>query len=120
MITVTEKLNKALKSLGYPVGRIVYETEPDKPPVDTYFTIRILGADPQEHADDDFVSLEYILGVILTSKEDYTELLGRTINKLRHEGFTISSIEPEVLDIATGFFYVPITVKILEEWEWQQ
>lgn len=108
--SVSEKLIRVLKRLSYPVSRIYYKGE-----ADTYFTFRMLQALPSDYGDDDYERLLYSFAIYLTTKKDYTTLLSDVIKLLRSEGYTISSIEAETLDIDTGFFYVPITIKTLEE-----
>lgn len=107
---VSEKLIKTLKALGYPIARMYYKGD-----ADTYLTFRMLGAAPCAYSNDDYENFLYSFEVTLTTKQDYTNALNDLISILRNECYTISGIGAEMIDIDTGFFYVPITISILEE-----
>ena len=110
-----EKLIRVLESFAYPVKRIAYRPKKDEHIPETYITLRLLQAVPCEYCDDDYERLLYTFSIIITTKKDYVSLLAEIIDLLRSEGYTIAEIESEVIDVETGNFYIPITIKALEE-----
>lgn len=108
--TATQSLVRVLESIGFPVKRIVYNGESD-----TFFTFQMLQATPSEYGDDDYESLVYTFAVTINTKKNHLELLADVLKRFRKEGFTLSSIEAESMNVETGFYYVPVIIKILEE-----
>lgn len=105
------KLERALKGFKCPVARLSYEEK-----AETYITYQMLQAVPAEYADDDYANLTYTFGVVLNAQKDrIIKLLADIIQRLRKEGFTISSIEAESFNTNSGLFSVPIIVKMLED-----
>jgi hypothetical protein len=107
---VTDTLTTALKSLGKPVSRLVYKGK-----AETYFTFQTVISQPSGYADDDSTHTLHTFRVGLFTKGDFTTLLSNTLTALKQAGFTISSVDAEIYENDTGFYHVPITIKVMEE-----
>lgn len=115
---VTDTLKQALNSLNKPVYRVAYnpkEEDINKPIPETFFTLQNIFSQPSGYADDDSTVTLHTLGVDIYTKSDFTELVSNTITVLKQAGFTISSIDTEIYEYDTGYYHVPITIKIMEE-----
>lgn len=114
---VTDTLTAALKSLRKPVYRLAYNPKADrercKP--STYFTFQTVVSQPSGYADDDSTVTLHTLRVDILTKEDSSQLLADTLTALKKAGFAISTVDAEIYESDTGYYHVPITIKILEE-----
>lgn len=115
---VIDNLKAALLSLGKSAYRLAY-TPPDndlkKKPPETYFTFQTVLSQPSEYADDDSTATLHTFRVDLYSKLDFTQLLSDTLTQLKRAGFSISTVDAEIYEYDTGYYHVPITIKIMEE-----
>jgi hypothetical protein len=114
---VSELLKGALKALGKPVYRLVYNPKDQKNKVSpqTYFTFQTILSQPSGYADDDSTATLHTFRVDLYSKLDFSQLLSDTLTALKQAGFTISVVDAEMYENDTGYYHVPITIKIMEE-----
>lgn len=110
-------LKNALKTLGKPVYRLVYNPKDQKNKVSpqTYFTFQTVLSQPSGYADDDSTATLHTFRVDLYSKLDFSQLLSNTLTALKQAGFTISVVDAEMYENDTGYYHVPITIKIMEE-----
>jgi hypothetical protein len=114
-MTNSETLNTALKSLGYPVFRIIYKGGKSKTPPSIYFTFQTILTQSRVFADDERENSIQTFRVNLFSKTDFTDVLKNTIEALEESGFVISTVDAEDYDEDTGYYLVPITIKKMEE-----
>lgn len=114
---VSELLKNTLKALGKPVYRLVYNPKDQKNKVspETYFTFQTVLSQPSGYADDNDTVTLYTFRIDLYTKLDFTQLLSSTLTALKQAGFTISTVDAEIYENDTGYYHVPITIKIMEE-----
>lgn len=101
-------LDGALKTLGFPVSRLVRKS---KTPASTYFTYQLIVDAPRAFADDDNTATESTWRVDLYTKASYTTLLPRVIAALKAAEFYAVSVEAELYETDTGYYHVPIEAK---------
>jgi hypothetical protein len=114
---VTDTLTTALKTLKKPVYRLAYNPKTDsaKRPPSAFFTFQTVLAQPSGYADDDSTITLHTFRVDLYTKSDFTQLLADTQTALKQAGFIISTVDAEIYENDTGYYHVPLTIKILEE-----
>jgi hypothetical protein len=108
-------LNKTLKSLGFPVKRIVYKLKKGESLPDTYITFQRIVSTPDGYADDESTFENHTFGVHLFTRGDFTELLKQAKAAVKAAGFTISSVDTEIYETDTGLYHVPMIIKWMEE-----
>lgn len=103
-------LNRALKSLRFPVARIFYKGN-----APTYFTFQLIAGVGTAFADDDNTATESTWRVDLYTKRDYTTLLPKVIKTLKDAGFYGVTVDAEIYEEDTKLYHVPIETKYLME-----
>ena len=104
----------ALSGTGLPAYRIVAKFTNNTDIPEQYFVYAITGGAP--FYDDDFLRyIEINYSVILFSRSDYTELLGKTAEALNIEGIKIQSLGPEIYDPEIDFYQITINISIILE-----
>lgn len=114
---VADLLNKTLKGACKSVYRIAYNPKDERSKIspEAYLAFQTIISQPSGYADDDSTVTLHTFRVDLYSKKDFTKLLSDTLTVLRQAGFTISSVDTEIYENDTGYYHVPITIKIMEE-----
>lgn len=104
-----EKIKQALR----PLGAVYHSYSKKKPP--TYFTYQLVAGVPVGFADDDNTAMETVWRVDLYSKDDYTELLQKTITALKAVDFYGVTVEAEQFEPDTEYHHISMQINYLEE-----
>lgn len=109
---MVENIKKVLEKSGIPAVRLVWKLK-QKP--NTFYTFQRINRQPVVEADDEVKEETELWRVRLITKTDFENLLDETVKNLREAGYVVSSIDQELYEEATGYWIVPITIKILKE-----
>lgn len=109
------KIKEVLESNNVPAVRLLWKTRKGETKPSTYYTFQRVARVPEIHADDLVKKESETYLVRIVTKKDFEDLLDRTIESLRTAGFTVSSVDPETYETDTGYWIVPVTVKIKKE-----
>lgn len=110
--TVDSLLKSTLSALCVNVARLFFRGK-----ASTFITYQLVTSQDNAPADDEMQGTEYTYRVDIYSKKDYIALLRRTKNALKAAGFYAVVIDPEVYEVDTGFYHVPIEAKFYEKME---
>lgn len=110
--TVDSLLKTTLTAICPDVERLVFRGK-----AETFITYQLVLVQDNDPADDEMQGTEYTYRVDLYSKVDYISVLRRTKQALQAAGFYGIVIDPEVYEMDTKYYHVPIETKYSEKLE---
>ena len=97
---MVESIKKVLEKTKIPAVRLVWKSKQQKPA--TYYTFQ-----RKEETET------YLVRII--TKCDFEALVDTTVKNLRAAGYSVTSVDQENYEEATGYWIVPITTQIIKE-----
>ena len=106
-MNVDSTLKALLDKLGVPVARLKYNGR-----AACFITYQLVVGRDTLFSDDEEGAQEYTYQINIYSKTDYFALLQRLKTALKAAGFYGITINAEVYEQDTGYYHVPVEIKI--------
>lgn len=110
---MVESIKKVLEKTKIPAVRLVWKSKQQKPA--TYYTFQRVNRHPIVEADDEVKEETETYLVRIITKCDFEALVDTTVKNLRAAGYSVTSVDQENYEEATGYWIVPITTQIIKE-----
>lgn len=108
-------IKEILEKCGFPAARLVWKVKKGEKKPETYYTFQRITRIPAINADDEVKEEAETYLVRIVTKCDFEALVDRTVNDLRAAGYSVTSVDQEAYEEATGYWIVPITVQKVKE-----
>ena len=106
----------ALSGLELPINRVAAKYRTVEVLPEQYFIYSITGG-TASYGDDYLENIQMQYAIMLFSKNDYSDILHRTIAALNTGNITIQSFGAEFYDPDIDFYQIQINVSVFEDWE---
>lgn len=109
------KIKSILEKSGYPAVRLVWKVKKGQEKPGTYYTFQRITRQPILAADDETKEEIETYLVRIVTKSDFETLVDTTVKNLRAAGYSVTSVDQESYEEATGYWIVPITTQMVKE-----
>lgn len=109
------KIKEILEQGGHPAARLVWKVRKGQEKPGTYYTFQRVTRQPAVSADDEVKEEVETYLVRIVTKVDFEDLVDKTVANLRAAGFSVTSVDQEAYEEATGYWIVSITAQKVKE-----